>query len=196
MVVVRSAADVFRSIRARITEHSQQPNPHSRRLSQGQFSSNLELTTAIGPIRAGTQQLELDLELLTGAIIRIRRTFHVQQGQSTETQVVGGGDVLDMSQPSGGVLGHTAGDTTVERSTPKPGRLQPQKLVFLVIGPLMIIPVVAGLLLLIARRRQKLLGGRTQEEAAGEGAPPANHNAASQPPISTPMVRLHPLDDS
>lgn len=186
MVVVRPAADTFRSLVTRIVNPSPQPVANGRRLAQSQISSNLELRSPLAPISAGTQQLELDLELVSGAIIRIHMTFQVEQGASGGI-ATDDGEVFDMSQPAGGSQRNTGND---EQSSAEPGRLRPQKLVFLIVGPLMLFPIAAGVLLLLARNRQKLLnwsGGNQVEQQ------PDDDNIASETAAAKPTVCLHPL---
>lgn len=184
IVVVRPAAEVFRSLLVRTTDPSANPVATSRRLTS-QLNSNLEIGTALGPISAGTQQLELDLELLTGTIIRIQRTFHVEQGASAVIGAAHDGDVLDMSQPGGGT--HT--DTVTEpqeRSSSRASILRPQRLVFVIIGPLMIIPVVAGVLLLLSKKRKRRLGEENQQQADSTQA--TGNNTASDAPADASTV--------
>jgi hypothetical protein len=165
---VVQAATVFRSIRARTRDPFQEPGSAQRRLSQGsQLSSSLELTTDLGPISDGWTQLEIDLELMSGSILRVRRTVHVLQGHTSEGSELADDAVFDMSQTTGadGTQGEPQGNIEPEEpSKGKPGKLRMQRLVFLIVGPLMLVPVVAGLLLLLARFNRKQLNCGNKEE--------------------------------
>lgn len=161
MVIVRPATEALRSITAHTTDVLEHPAVVRRSLSQTQLSSDLELSTDLGPVNAGTQKIDVELELLSGTTVWVSKTLHVQQGASGVSSTVGNGEVLDMSQPANNAQSQAE---VVQQSEASPSKFRPQSLVFLIICPLMVMPAVAGVLLLVARRRQRLLDAQKQQE--------------------------------
>ena len=180
IVVVRPAAEVFRSLLVQTTDTSANPSGNSRRLAS-QLNSNNELGTDLGPISAGNQQLQLDLEFHTGTIIRIQRILHVEQGQSNPTEGGDDAEVFDMSQSEGGTQGDASNEPQA-RSKSRASILKPQRLIFVIIGPLMIIPVVAGVLLLLSKKRKRQLAAENQAEQQDEDTQAAGDNTTSDTP--------------
>lgn len=145
-VVLLSAQKLFSSLEvAPVTDDTA-----TRQLLQLHIST-LELTARLQRLQAGAVRIEMQLHYLDGSTLHVPAAMHVIPGSSgIKPQPLPGEDeVLDQSfgQGQGGVLGGQE-DLVVAESKSSPAKLHLQWIVFVVVGPMLVIPVIAAVVML------------------------------------------------
>jgi hypothetical protein len=158
MVFIQPAEQLIASLRVVDVD---QGLTSRRKLLQLHMSTN-ELRTRMDRLPAGPAHLEVQLHMLDGATLHVRTHLSVLPGASgVKPKPLPGEDaaLLDQSgHSSGGPLGgHRFDDSMHVRTKASPEKLHLQWIVFVVVGPMLVMPVLASIIMIASWRRFQAL---------------------------------------